>query len=112
MSVFQEFEKEAIRLLAKGTVLGPGIEDILTESKLVSLEETGVGYFLTVRHASLPEERHVLDKPLLVGESNGVECGFVVFVEGGELCLECHSWGDGGIPTGFRSEAVGIRIGE
>jgi hypothetical protein len=37
-----------------------------------------------------------------------VHSGFVVFLENGELTLECHSWGDVQIPESYREESVEI----
>jgi len=47
----------------------------------------------------------VLHEPIVVGEAEGVDCGLVVFVEDGELCLECHSWGDAPVPTDIRQRS-------
>lgn len=82
---------------------------VLDSASIVSYEHTGVGYFLTVRHATLPSHRVVCDKPLLTGRYGDVECGFVVFLEDGELTLECHSWGAGGIPENFREWPIEIK---
>ena len=106
--MLKAYEWEVIRLLAAG-VLSPGQIDVLaSEAESVAYEHTDGGYFLTLTHGSLPAERVVCDKPLVTGMADGVGCGFVVFMEGGKLTLECHSWGDVNIPEGFRDGNVEI----
>ena len=88
-------------------------EDILQEIKndphISAYDVTGNGYFLTIKHPRLPEKRIVCDKPLLIGESGGIETGFIVFIEKRELTIECHSWGDLQIPPNYRESEVRIR---
>lgn len=106
MSIFKEYEKKALRLLTAGVLSSERLEALLIEGKFVGYDYTGSGYFLTVRHAGLPEERVVCDRPLLTGRADGVGCGFVVFIERGELTIECHSWGEIAVPEGFRERDV------
>lgn len=108
MNIFREYEREVIRLLA-GRVLSPGqLGALLSEGELVSYDYTGCGYFLTVRHASLPEERVVCSEPALAGSAGGVTCGFVIFIENGQLTVECHTWGDTDVPEEFGDREVRI----
>lgn len=108
MSVFREYERKVLHLLAAGA-LSPGqLEALVEEGEFVGYDYTGSGYFLTVRHASLPGERVVCDRPLLTGRADGVTCGFVIFIEGGELTLECHTWGAVEVPEGFRERDVQV----
>lgn len=72
-------------------------------------ETTENGYFFTIKHNKIPIERIVCDKPMLIGESNGIETGFVVFIENGEITIECHGWGDQDIPREYRNEKIKIR---
>jgi hypothetical protein len=85
------------------------LEELLDSASFVSCEHTGVGYFLTVSHPALPHSRIVCDTPVVVGRTRGIECGFVVFLEGGELTLECHSWGDEPLPADLRERALAIQ---
>jgi len=95
--------------LLAGTRLPPDVlEDVIATASFVDLDETGCGYFLTVKHPALPRGRVVCDKPLVEGRADDVVCGFVLFLEGGDLTLECHSWGDIAIPVGFREYDVKI----
>jgi len=110
MSVFKDFETKVIRLLVGKHLPESDIDEVLASSIVVKYEHTGVGYFLTVSHAVLPTERVVCDTPLLVGATSDVQCGFVVFLEGGELTLECHSWGDAAIAKDLRESHVEVTI--
>jgi len=80
-----------------------------TEPHVVEYHATGYGYFLTVKHPSLPSKRNVYDKPMLIGHSGNVETGFIVFVENGELTIECHGWGDVVVPQDYREMDIRIR---
>jgi hypothetical protein len=107
VSEFASFERDVVRELV-GSRLAER-DAVLESAKLVSCEHTGVGYMLTVRHARLPQERIVCSEPLLVGKTGDYEFGFVVFIEKGELALECHSWGDEPLPNDLRSRDVRVR---
>lgn len=100
------YERTAIAALVDGHLPLDVVTSVLTDGHLVSLEHTGAGYYLTVSHPSLPTERLVCNEPLLFGRVDELECGFVVFLENGELTLECHSWTEVGLPTDLRSRAV------
>jgi hypothetical protein len=84
------------------------VENVLASSELVSYEYSGCGYFLTVRHPCLPRIRTVLDKPTVLGKSGAVEGGFLVFIENGELMLECYTASAAEIPEDFREQHVVI----
>jgi hypothetical protein len=88
------------------------LERLETEATLVSYEYSGCGYFVTVAHSMLPAERMVYSEPPVVGTAEEVEAGFLVFVENGELMLECHSWGVNEVPAEFRDKNVRIQLGE
>ncbi len=82
------------------------LESMLNPSTEVSLEHTGAGYYLTAQHPAVPSDRVVCDRPQIIGKAGDIECGFVVFLEGGELTLECHSCGDNEIPEDLRDRDV------
>jgi len=106
MTVFEPHEVQVLELLTRGRLADSVLRDVVENASFVDLNETGVGYFLTVEHAALPAARTVCDKPLLVGRAGRIECGFVVFLESQQLMLECHSWGLGAIPKGFRERDI------
>jgi hypothetical protein len=110
MSVFRPFECEVLRILAPSALSPEQIEAIIVSSELVSYEHSGVGYFLTVKHASLPEKRVVCDEPMVVGDAAGdVQCCFILFIENSELMLECVTVGQVDVPEGIRDMAVLVR---
>jgi hypothetical protein len=58
-----------------------------------TIEFTGGGYFLTLRDPSFPKNRVVLDKPDIRGKIDGIDVGYLAFVENHEFPLECYSYG-------------------
>ena len=83
---------------------------MLDHGTLVSYEYTGSGYYLAVGHSSVPSDRFVCHQPIVLGTSGDVQFGFVVFLENGELTLECHTWGPVDVPDDFREQKVEIRV--
>jgi hypothetical protein len=105
---FNDYEREVVATLLDGHLSGAVVESILAEAVLVSFEDTGAGYFLTAAHPDLPVERIACHEPVLIGTAGDLECGFVIFIENGELTLECHTWLGRGLPADFRSRDVRI----
>lgn len=110
MSVFRAYEQTALRLLLRSTLAGDVVEDVIAHAVFEQLDETGCGYFLTVRHAALPTRRTVCHSPIVVGRVDDGTCGFVAFVEDGRLTLECHANGDATVPRGFRDRGAPIQV--
>jgi hypothetical protein len=108
VSPFVEFERQVLRILLRSHMRHEQIEELLADAAFVSCEHTGVGYFLTVRHLGLPASRVVCSEPMLQGRAKDIECGFVAFLEGGDLTLECHSWGDLSLPSDLRDRPLTI----
>lgn len=106
MAHFREFESHVIHLLVAPDLGAEVVEAIVLESELVSYTNSGSGYFLTVKHPSLPRERIVCNKPQVMGSYGHIQSGFVAFIEHGELMLECHTWGEFDIPENFRELSV------
>ena len=106
-SPFVEYERQVLRKLLRSHMRPEQIEELLDAASFVSYEHTGVGYFVTVRHAVVPHGRVVCSQPLIEGRGAGIECGFVAFLEAGELVLECHSWMR--LPTDIRERPLAIR---
>ena len=82
--------------------------DLLLRAVFSRAEISKGGYFLTVRHETLPAERQVCQEPIVIGETNGVICGFVVFLQDKELTLESHSWSENEVPEDFRDQDVKV----
>ena len=106
ISEFCGFESQVLHLLVAPKLGAEATDAIEREAKLVSYDYSGAGYFLTVKHPSLPSKRIVCDKPNVVGRSGNIQSGFVVFIENGELMLECFTWGDIDVPETFRDQHV------
>ena len=104
---FRQYEIDAIKMLV-GDRLDDGLLETIFAVENLDIEVTGVGYFATAANGDLPSGRLVFDKPVVVGSADGVEVGFVVFVEDQELTLECHGWGQE-VQAGFRDADVSIR---
>jgi hypothetical protein len=88
------------------------VATLICDANFVSIEHSGVGYFLTVRHESLPQRRIVLHEPFVVGRAGGVEGTFLAFIENGELMLECAPVPPSEVPEGFRDMPVSISTEE
>ena len=106
MSVFRPFEVEAIRLMTAGVLSDRQLLLVLNAAHVKSYEYTGSGYFLTVEELLLPVEPRTLSNPVVVGNVDEIQAGFVVFLGDGELTLECHTWGDIDVPADFRDRSV------
>ncbi|WP_198289180.1 hypothetical protein [Methyloversatilis thermotolerans] len=106
MPAFREFEKEAIRLMAANVLSEEQLRYALEADRPSSYNYTGSGYFLTVKHTSLPLEARTLSDPPVVGNVGEVQAGFVVFLGDQELTLECHTWGAIDVPEDFRDQPV------
>jgi hypothetical protein len=106
MHTLRKFEIDVIRLLANSALNKSQLDGLASFTGSAEYEYTGSGYFLTVRMPMLPDIQCRLSRPFVVGEADGIECGFVVFLEHGELTLECHSWSAVDVPADFRERNV------
>jgi len=106
MTVFRQFELEAIRLMARGVLSDRQMQFLCAAEHLDSYEYTGCGYYLSVKHPSLPAEPCTLSEPAVVGKVGDIQAGFVVFIGYGELTLERHTWGPVDVPEDFREREV------
>ncbi len=108
MNHFKPFEEDVLRLLATPVLGANTVTAILKESEFVSYEYSGAGYFVTVRHPTLPLTRTVISQPTVIGQSDEAQGGFLVFIENGELMLECYTAGTVEIPESFREQHVHV----
>ena len=107
MNKVEEFEKDVIRKLCETHVPQVLLEELFEKSE-AEYKYSGAGYFLTFAHSKLPAMRIVCDVPKLLGKWNGINSGFIVFLENSELTLECHTWGDKEIPSDYREHPVKV----
>jgi hypothetical protein len=105
----KSYEMQVIRILTSGTLPPEQSETIIREGRIDNYEFTGCGYFLYLSHPSLPQARAVCDTPLLTGHSDKEDCGFVIFIEKGQLVLECHTWGEIDLSDSFREKDIKIK---
>lgn len=110
MTILRPHEVEVVKLLASGRLPRQVLAEVIAGAEFVGLEETGCGYFLALKHCALPAERVVCSTPLVHGRAGDLTCGFILFLENGQLTLECHSWGDESIPLGFRQFDIDVSI--
>jgi|SRR5580765_130331 len=110
--MFADYEKIVLRTLTSGVLSPDQLGDIVENGTFVSYEYTGWGYFFSVSHSNLPSDRVTCSQPIVIGSVNGIECGFVVFIENGELTLECYTSGSGDIAVteDFRTRNVQINV--
>jgi hypothetical protein len=110
VSAFRKFEAQVLRLLVIPKLDEQVVSLIEQNAEIVSYEYSGCGYFLTVRHPAIPLERIVCDKPLVTGVARGVTGGFLIFIENGELMLECYELGEPTIPADYRDLDVAVSV--
>ena len=108
LPALQEFELIAIGLVAAGVLSPPQLDLLRRVEELDGYSCSSGGYFLTIKDSRLPNERLVLSDPPVVGNAGDVQVGFVVFLGGHELVLECHKWGAVDLPDDFRHLDVAI----
>jgi hypothetical protein len=106
MCTLRNFEVEVIRLLGTPSLDDTQLESLAAFAGNVEYEHTGSGYYLTLRMPTLPDVRETLYHRVVVGEADGIRCGFVVFLERDKLTFECHTWGVIDVPNDFRERNV------
>ena len=115
MGVFSSYEGEVLHALLATRYDREQIEGVIKDARFVSLEHTGVGYFLTVAHPLIPAARAVCSDTTPQGRFQDVQCGFVLFLEQGELTFECFSYPgssnrDGVVPEDIRELPLAIEV--
>lgn len=110
MDSLRPYEVQAIRALACGALEPALLELVLRDAEVMSCEHTGGGYYLTLRHPSLPEARATLHQPTMIGKLGDAVYGFIVFLGGHELMLECHDWAPPSMSPDVREMAVVVEV--
>ena len=88
-------------------ILQPFLRDI-GGSTQVEYTSTGIGYFETVSHPKIPNERIVVHPLGIYGEIDGNPFGFILFFENGELTIECHTMSQHDCPPDARERGISI----
>lgn len=87
MHALRDFEVEVIRILADGVLSPAQLDAVFSARELSSYNHTGVGYFVSVAHHSLPAASQTLSVPFVAGRIGETECGFVCFLGEGQITL-------------------------
>ncbi len=108
LSVLKSFEESVITFLTADVLAARQLNEVCSNGKLVRLDFTGRGYFLTLSSSDLPADRLVLDSPPVNGKVGELLTGFVAFVENNELTLECFAYGEDIVPGHYRDLDVTV----
>lgn len=95
-------EIKAMDMLVSGVISSNTMNSIKTNSTITDYYTTGHGYFLTIKDANLPIEHIVCHEPMIIGECNGIEATFLIFIEKYELTIECAGMGKIERPEDYR----------
>ena len=101
-------EIRVLDMLVSDVISSKTMNNIKTNPTVTDYYTTGHGYFLTVEDAGLPVERIVCDEPVIIGECNGIETTFLVFIENHELTIECAGMGEIEPPQDYRDWDVNV----
>lgn len=108
---FTDFEIQVLKIMLESEYSTYDIQSIVSTSVIVGFEFTGAGYFLKISNELFPIERKVIGKPIVTGENNDFQVGFILFLENKTLTIECHSWSEKNPPKGIRTMDLEIKIG-
>jgi hypothetical protein len=108
MRALRDFEIKAIRILADGVLSPAQLDAVFSARELSSYNHTGVGYFASIAHCSLPDTPQALSVPFVAGRIGESECGFVCFLGDGQITLECHPVSGPDVPTDTRDLPVQV----
>ncbi len=78
MAALRSLEVEAIRLMAVGFLTEEQLQAVAQAEQLDSYQYTGCGYFLSVKHPTLPEMRKTLSQPAVVGNTGDIQAGSAI----------------------------------
>ena len=106
MTAFKPFEERVLDLMVAPVISTSRVEVIKREATLNWVKHTDHGYFLSVDHPSLPSKKMVFSTPFVIGSANGIESGFVVYIDYNTLTLECYPLLDSDIPPDYRNYDV------
>ena len=87
-------ELRVMDLLVSDVISSNIMNSIKTNPTITDYDITGHGYFITITNSDLPIERIVCHEPMIIGESNGVESTFLIYIEKHELTIECAGIGE------------------
>ncbi len=106
------FETEVLRHLLRNRLTQNEWQALLSDYKIIGYDFTGVGYFLEVTCSRIELDKETIHQPVISGKASGVDVGFLLFVEGNSITIECHGWGDENPPENIRDIEVQITVEE
>ena len=104
----ENYEREVIRSLCAAIVPNSALASALNKPDDLSVKFDGETYALNIKHRELVSPKQVVENAEIIGTYQDQKFGFVVFVEPGVICLECHSTNGKGVPEGIRDGTVTI----
>ena len=102
------YEQEVLKILCNEVIPNSVLHDIIVNPESINCKFTGEGYYLDIKHKEVPIDRIVCDKPIVIGQYQEQEVGFIVFIENGMISLECYNYSNKGIPKEIRNGSVKI----
>ena len=110
ITVFRDHEIQVIELLTQ-TALDEQLRlKLCDEAEFLDCAYSGAEYRLTVKHPELPSARVICDQPFVVGASQGIESEWLIFIENGELMIECFCSGETNIPEDYREMDISVTV--
>jgi len=107
---FRKFEIDVISILGEEYLSATQMGFLSSYCGDLNYSYTGAGYYLTLNHASLPNKDASVSSPNVMGESGNYVAGFLLFLGGNELTLECHTWGPLDVPCNFRDLPIKVSV--
>ena len=104
------FETEVLRHLLQDRLAQNEWQVLLSGYKITNYDFTGAGYFLEVACSGIKLDKETIHQPFIKGNGNNLEVGFLLFVEGNNITIECHGWSDENLPDNFRRLDLQITI--
>ncbi|MFK5947959.1 MAG: hypothetical protein QM500_04200 [Methylococcales bacterium] len=102
-------EIRVIEMLVSDVISSETLNIIKRNPNITDYNVTGHGYFLTIVNTDLPIERIVCHTPMIIGECNGVESTFLIFIEEHELTIECAGMSEIEPPEDYRDWDINVR---
>ena len=86
-------------------------EKLFTNYEIVDYKFTGVSYFLEISFGDLYLKSETINFPTVSGQLSNFEVGFLLFVKGRNVTIECHNWGDvDSFPSDIRDLEIVITV--
>jgi hypothetical protein len=104
------FETEVLANLLQDRFTRAEWQALLSSYEVISYKFTAAGYFLSITSDKIRLEKETIYQPLIIGKVNKLEVGFLLFAEGSNLTIECHSWGDSNLPDDIRELDINITV--